>query len=87
MSPSVFANSVSLAALWWSRFLRFQLESTVTPRAHRKRGKKKERKKSIALKRKALLVLPGHGRQIENKAVRTKAKFPLKARIPEAFSA
>lgn len=77
---------VSLAALCWTRFLRFQLESTVTPRVHRKTGKKRE-KKSIALKRKALLVLPGRGRQIENKAVRTKAKFPLKARIPEAFSA
>lgn len=58
----------------------------MTPQVHRKRGKKK-RKKSIALKRKALLVLPGRGRQIENKAVRTKAKFSLKARIPEAFSA
>lgn len=42
----------------------------------------REREKSIALERKALLVLPGQGRQDkENKAVHTKAEFPLKARI------
>lgn len=47
-----------------------------------------EGEKSIALDWKARLVLPGQGTQDkENKAVCTKAEFPLKARISGGLSA
>lgn len=57
-------------------------------RAHREKGGKKERERSIALEWKALLVLAGRGRwDGESEASRTEAAFPLKARIPEVLSA
>lgn len=62
---------------------RFLGEYTVS-----EKGRNRERGRSIGLEWKALLVLPGQGRrEEESKALRTKAAFPLKARIPEALSA